>query len=456
MDIAQDVCPLLEQVELPSNEINEDNTAIQKFIWLPKPETTKGDILSKCVHQDADLDIEWFKAQLAFLKGLTTDERKLLRSYTRNGDEIINEILRGNPDVRNLMRIVNKLKTPTNRFENTEVDDEGTRIQLLEGKTITTRDNLFAPTPLDSINEKNVIQLATRYTNEFRKVFEKVPVLTKPLRVFRGVDPDDEIKVFPLRGFSSTTYDPFSAHVESFANPKCCIMDIVLQPGVRALWIEPISHFDNEREVLVDSINVTTTISDTPILSTVMSVNPFSEEARVQGIPTTLNVFKCEVIPTPPGQPPKSLKVKLSEFIGRFTKRKPGGMYWPVKYYRGLTRRQNAERKRSATRRTKLSFKDPKAYVPFKSDKGVKTRRSSYSSRFHAKYPEAKSLPEIAKATGVPLATLRTVYNRGMAAWRTGHRPRASQHAWGMARVHSFVLHGKTWRTADKDLATKK
>lgn len=128
-------------------------------------------------------------------------------------------------------------------------------------------------------------------------------------------------------------------------------------------------------------------------------------------------------------------------------------MYWPTKYFRGLTRRQNAQRKRSATRRTKLSFKDPKAYVPFKSDRGVKTRRSSYSSRFHAKYPGVKSLPEIAKATKVPASTLRTVYNRGMAAWRTGHRPGASQHAWGMARVHSFVLHGKTYRTADADLA---
>lgn len=132
-----------------------------------------------------------------------------------------------------------------------------------------------------------------------------------------------------------------------------------------------------------------------------------------------------------------------------------GGVYWPRKYFRGLTRKQNAQRKRSATRRTKLSWKDPKAYVPFKTDLGVKTRRSSYTSRFRAKYPNAKTLPEIAKATGIAESTLQTVYNRGMAAWRTGHRPGASQHAWGMARVHSFVLKGKTARTADADLARK-
>lgn len=132
-----------------------------------------------------------------------------------------------------------------------------------------------------------------------------------------------------------------------------------------------------------------------------------------------------------------------------------GGMYWPLKYYRGLTRKQNLQRKRSATRRTKLSFKNPKAYVPFKSDKGVKTRKSSYTERFHKKYPDAKSLSEIAKATGISKSILQEVYDRGMAAWRTGHRPGASQHAWGMARVHSFVMKGKTWRTADADLARK-
>jgi len=102
-----------------------------------------------------------------------------------------------------------------------------------------------------------------------------------------------------------------------------------------------------------------------------------------------------------------------------------------------------------------MSWNNPKAYVPFKSDTGAKTRRSGYTARFHAKYPGVTSLPAIAKATGVPASTLKTVYNRGMAAWRTGHRPGASQAAWGMARVHSFVLHGKTYRTADADLAAK-
>ncbi len=128
-------------------------------------------------------------------------------------------------------------------------------------------------------------------------------------------------------------------------------------------------------------------------------------------------------------------------------------MYWPSKYYRGLSTRKNRERKRDATRRSRMSWKSPRAYTAWKTDKGVKTKTSSYTSRFRKRCPTAKTLPEVSRCTKVPTKTLRKVYNRGMAAWRTGHRPGASQHAWGMARVHSFVLKGKTYRTADADLA---
>jgi len=133
-----------------------------------------------------------------------------------------------------------------------------------------------------------------------------------------------------------------------------------------------------------------------------------------------------------------------------------GGAMWPPKYYRGLSTRRKKQRHREITYRKKLSSKDPKAYRPFKTDRAATQRKpSSYTTRFHAKYPGVTGIPAIAKATGVSAGTLHKVYTRGLAAWRTGHRPGASQEAWGMARVYSFVLHGKTWRTADKDLASK-
>lgn len=59
-----------------------------------------------------------------------------------------------------------------------------------------------------------------------------------------------------------------------------------------------------------------------------------------------------------------------------------------------------------------------------------------------------------AKETGVPIGIIRAVMRRGLAAWKTGHRPGANQQQWGYARVNSFLTKGEgTWGKADKDLA---
>ena len=67
-----------------------------------------------------------------------------------------------------------------------------------------------------------------------------------------------------------------------------------------------------------------------------------------------------------------------------------------------------------------------------------------------------KGLKKKAEKSGMPLGILRKVYNRGVAAWRTGHRPGTTPQQWGMARVNSFVTKSSgTWGKADKDLASK-
>lgn len=65
-------------------------------------------------------------------------------------------------------------------------------------------------------------------------------------------------------------------------------------------------------------------------------------------------------------------------------------------------------------------------------------------------------LKKKAEKSGMPLGILKQVYNRGLAAYKTGHRPGATQHQWAMARVNSFVTKSSgTWGKADKDLAAK-
>lgn len=56
--------------------------------------------------------------------------------------------------------------------------------------------------------------------------------------------------------------------------------------------------------------------------------------------------------------------------------------------------------------------------------------------------------------TGVPMEFLRIIMRRGMAAWRTGHRPGATQQQWGYSRLNSFLTKQPgTWGGADADVA---
>jgi hypothetical protein len=61
-----------------------------------------------------------------------------------------------------------------------------------------------------------------------------------------------------------------------------------------------------------------------------------------------------------------------------------------------------------------------------------------------------------AKESGVPVGLLRIIMRRGLAAWKTGHRPGATQAQWGYARVNSFLTKQPgTWGKADSDIAKK-
>jgi hypothetical protein len=69
---------------------------------------------------------------------------------------------------------------------------------------------------------------------------------------------------------------------------------------------------------------------------------------------------------------------------------------------------------------------------------------------------QIEGLKNKADKSGMPYGILKKVYDRGMAAWRTGHRPGTTPQQWGMARVNSFVTKSKgTWGKADSDLAAK-
>lgn len=75
-----------------------------------------------------------------------------------------------------------------------------------------------------------------------------------------------------------------------------------------------------------------------------------------------------------------------------------------------------------------------------------------------------KALKKKSEKTGIAVSHLRAVMRRGMAAWKSGHRPGAGQEQWGYARVNSFATgQPTTWGSpknapkggADSDIARK-
>ena len=76
--------------------------------------------------------------------------------------------------------------------------------------------------------------------------------------------------------------------------------------------------------------------------------------------------------------------------------------------------------------------------------------------KFKEYITENEGLKNKAEKSGMPLGILKKIYNRGMAAWKTSHRPGTTPQQWAFARVNSFVTKSKgTWGGADKDLAAK-
>ena len=85
-------------------------------------------------------------------------------------------------------------------------------------------------------------------------------------------------------------------------------------------------------------------------------------------------------------------------------------------------------------------------------------KRTNENAEHPAKkvFEQIEGLKNKSEKSGMPYGILKKVYDRGMAAWRGGHRPGTTQQQWAFARVNSFITKSSvTWGGADKDLAAK-
>ena len=136
----------------------------------------------------------------------------------------------------------------------------------------------------------------------------------------------------------------------------------------------------------------------------------------------------------------------------------------PKHYHKGLSKATKIARYRHFKKGAKMDDDNPAAYKPAPGDADAKTKPSKYTKAVKKMYGEQMkfrdhvinedALTDKAKKSGISRSVLKKVYDRGVAAWRTGHRPGTTPQQWGHARVNAFIVKKKKGGlNHDKDLA---
>lgn len=130
----------------------------------------------------------------------------------------------------------------------------------------------------------------------------------------------------------------------------------------------------------------------------------------------------------------------------------------PAKYYAG-DMAKSTKKKRAAQfdKQAKMDDDDPNAYKPAPGDASAKTKLSKHTKKYQQMFGEdtEDTIKKKSDETGIDYAILKKVFDRGVAAWKSGHRPGTTAVQWGFARINSFATGGKTRTTADADLWAK-
>jgi hypothetical protein len=131
----------------------------------------------------------------------------------------------------------------------------------------------------------------------------------------------------------------------------------------------------------------------------------------------------------------------------------------------------DAKRRAQQNKQKDMADDDPDAYKDLPGDKKARKKGlppSKFTTKYKQMYGESmtfedflvenkgqaqKALKKKSDATGVSMAILNKVFDRGYAAWKTGHKPGTTPVQWGLARVNSFLVGGPVWQKFDSDQA---
>lgn len=158
--------------------------------------------------------------------------------------------------------------------------------------------------------------------------------------------------------------------------------------------------------------------------------------------------------PAPGDKTAKTKPSKYTKFVNRLmdekTMRSPKDQSHADQVKTRIDREKNQDKKKHDRMMDRARMRDTKL-ANMQEYGGPPISRAKY---LKPKPMQEASFADKSKASGISVDTLKKVYNRGVAAWKTGHRPGTTPSQWGHARVNAFIKKKKQGGlNHDKDLA---
>lgn len=229
-------------------------------------------IFSKDKTEDFIIDRDWIISSNNYILNLSLEDKFTVYGYTHNGDVIVNMILRNNEkDIRDY--ILNPERITDRRYQPLffhlrkvlSTKDYGIKDNVLD---MMLSDDFFVSykalcknqTFKEMIPEEAYIDAAKMFLEELLRIVNNSPPIQQKTVVYRGSRTlyysTTNRKTFKNNTFMSTSYGIWGAR--SFAdtrNKKCCMKRIILNPGTKALFMDCITQYESETEILLPPDN---------------------------------------------------------------------------------------------------------------------------------------------------------------------------------------------------------
>jgi hypothetical protein len=208
-----------------------------------------------------DFDNDWLEASNNYVATLPVHDKYILRTYTRNGDEVVNSVLRENAITLKSGSLLQKMfleaRCPFAISLFREYDSIDPADFLDDGKRLSAagQDKLYFLYMQHMSTNEILKSYVLKYAQELRRIIRAAPTVPRELLTFRAVKEDylvDTNDIVTIKGFTSTSYSPESVSYFAAGHSYKNMYEFVLAPGSHAISMYSISEFANEYEILLD------------------------------------------------------------------------------------------------------------------------------------------------------------------------------------------------------------